>query len=320
MNETVKPESPGIAFAKVLLLVYGTVMLLWPLAGGIPLFVAALAAFLAGLGGRAAWKASLKTHVVVAASLLTLLFGTILSHWVRSSFWALNWLDAQSTVLLSDCVQFGLGTAALIFVLRFASSKKHGWGILEAAFVVSAVAHLFARHRNLSFHRPRFLTDWALVNNIDPQLLLQSVGIGVALVAILMALRTQRGSKLIITMVALLLIGLLVYQGSENLRIEPPIADFLAGDGEQKGKKNDGGGQADNNENQDGESGGSGGGSGGGSSGDPPLPVAVALLHGNYEPEHGLLYFRQQVLSHFNGTRLVADRTGRVQQCCAYLL
>ena len=292
MSKAIHAESRGIALVKVLLLVYGTVMSLWPLAGWIPLLVAGLAALVAGLGGRAAWQASLRTRVVIAMSAATLIIGTILSHWVRSSSWAMNWLDAQSTVLVSDCLQFGLGTAALVFALRFASSKRHGWSIVEAAFVVSAVAHLFARHRNLSFHRPRFLTDWALVNNIDPQLLLQGVGIGVALVAILMALRSQRGSKLIITMIALLLIGFLVYQGSENLRIEPPIADFLEGEGEQKGEQGESGGHADNDQQNDGQSDGSGGGSGGRSNNDPPLPVAVALLHVGFELKEVLAELR----------------------------
>ena len=72
MNTTSQSESRGVAFVKVLLLVYGTVMSLWPLAGWIPLVVAGTAALCAGLGGRAAWQATLRTQVVLAASAITL--------------------------------------------------------------------------------------------------------------------------------------------------------------------------------------------------------------------------------------------------------
>ena len=37
-------------------------------------------------------------------------------------------------------------------------------------------------------------------------------------------------------------------------------------------------------------------------SNNPPQPVALAIFHDDYEPENGILYFRQQVLSSFDDT------------------
>jgi protein-glutamine gamma-glutamyltransferase len=309
MNQVVPLESRGVALVKVVLLVYGTMMLAWPLTNGVTLGVTGAATFVAGLMARFCHRRGLRISATVAISICCLVLGLLLSYWTRNSAIVWGWLDARSTLLLSDCLLFGLGGAAFIFFLRLAAHRHHAWTIVEAAFVVSAVAHVFSRHRNLSFHRPRFLTDWALVNDIDPQLVLQSIGIMVSLLAMMMALRTQRGSKLIITMIALILIGVGVYHVGENVRIDAPIADFLAGDGQEKGD-GESDGKSDGAEGE-GEGGGQSGGSGQDSNSTPPLPVAVALLHGDYEPEHGLLYFRQQVLSLYNGTRLVADRGGQ---------
>ena len=43
----------------------------------------------------------------------------------------------------------------------------------------------------------------------------------------------------------------------------------------------------------------------------PPSPVALAIFHDDFEPPNDTLYFRQQVQSHFDGTRLVTDSAKR---------
>lgn len=73
------------------------------------------------------------------------------------------------------------------------------------------------------------------------------------------------------------------------------------GEGRDKGRGS-GGGRG----NAQGDSG--GGGDGGGAGGAPrtTIPMAIAIFHDEYDPPDGVYYFRQQVLSSFDGNHLVA--------------
>ena len=97
-------------------------------------------------------------------------------------------------------------------------------------------------------------------------------------------LKTNRLScirqKLVLSIILIGFLGAVAYEQRELLEPETPIEDFLqteSGQGSQ--------GDAPNPN-------------------DKPYPVAVALLHSDYTPDEDLLYFRQQVLSKFDGKRL----------------
>ena len=75
-------------------------------------------------------------------------------------------------------------------------------------------------------------------------------------------------------------------------------------DGEQDSENKDDGDGAQSNEDQDSES--------DGESSQPPAPVAVLLLHDDYFPPTQSYYLRQEVLSHYTGSRLVAARRSGV--------
>ena len=203
-------------------------------------------------------------------------------------------------------MSFGLGAFGLIFAVRLLTTRRRAYAALEAALVVAAVAQVFARHRNYALDRPLFLADWALTNGFDPQLVLQAIGIGAALIAILMALRNQTTAKLILTLTALTIMGWAVYHFTEDLQIRQELAGFLNEKGEKNKAKSDQENEGQSDSLNDRSRGGDGGGEGP-SNQPPPLPVAVALFHSDFEPENNILYFRQQVLSKFDGKRLVAD-------------
>ena len=233
--------------------------------------------------------------------------------------------SAHATLLLGDAVFFSLLAVSLVFGLRFLASRVRLFAALEALYIVGAVTYMFAAHRNQMIHRPRWLTDWAWSRGIDPQLMLQLFGVVIAVLAVTTFLRRQRALKLVLSALAVALVGWLVYRGAERLRLDPEIdTSGLSlsddkdesgrggkGDGSSSGKDGDGEGGGSSDGKGDGKGGGSNGnGAGGGSTPPPPLPVAVAVFHEDYEPESGILYFRQQVLSRYDGHHLVADDGG----------
>ncbi len=319
MSEFITEESRSIAVMKAALLAFGSVMVTWPLVDFSALVTVGVMSVLGSVTGRKLSRTLLKWWSVVSLGIGICVLGVLLGIWIRSSTLLLGWINATHTLTVGDAVCFGLISGGVALLLRFASSKRQALSILEAFFVVGAVAHVFARHRNLAVDRPRFLTDWALVNGLDPQAVLLGLGIGVSIFAILLALRSQRWSKLALTLLALLGIGLAVNWFLVDQRVEIEIEDMLGNADDQKDSKGNGGDCPEGTDpsdgtcqsNPDGSGGGRGGGGGGGT---PPLPVAVALIHADYEPAHGLLYFRQQVLSRFNGKRLVVDRSDRFDQ------
>ena len=309
MMDVVAPrftESATLVVAKATVLAVAAVVLLWTMAGAMAISAGVLAVVLATVSARLAERMRLRVSagVFMGAALFGLAF--LLSEWVLDSTVVLDGLDSRSTLTLSDVLLFGLSIFGVVFAVRLAAARSRMASIIEAGLVVGAVAHLFARHRNLKINRPRFLTDWALVNGLDPQVILLAIGVAAAAVAVLMALRRQRVSKLVLSLVALLVLAAGVYWWVRDQRVEIEVKTDLGltqGEQDRANKGDEEGGKGDS----DGKSKGDGDGGSGGSPPPPPAPVALAIFHDDYEPPNGVLYFRQQVQSKFDGTRLVAD-------------
>ncbi|MCA9538100.1 MAG: transglutaminase domain-containing protein [Myxococcales bacterium] len=306
-------ESTALVVGKALVLNAAVWLTLRSMAGEVAILAGVLAATLAVLLARLADRRGLRAFTGAVIGLIAAAIALPVGHFVLDSTVLFGWLDSRATLIASDVLGFGLLVGGLVFALRLLAARSRGWSLLEAAAVLGAVAHFFARHRNQMIHRPLFLSDWALSHGLDPQVVLQALGVVAAAVAVLMALRRQRALKLAISLATLLLLGWLVYQFVKDMRIEvEPVVDAAQqqdDDADSKDGKSGGDGKGSN----------SGGGGAGNALGDgsgggtppPPRPVAVAVFHEDYEPQSGLLYFRQQVLSQFDGTKLVADSSGR---------
>ena len=230
--------------------------------------------------------------------------------------------DVRSSLILADSVFFGLLSFALSLALRSLVQRFPVFSVLEVAFLGNAVAYTFVAHRNARIHRPRWLSDWAWSNGHDPTLILQGIGVVAALLAVGFLARNPKWYKLLSSAVVLLLIAVGVYFFFDELNIEPVVdtggldltsqeqgEDGGGGKGDSGGGS--GGGESDSDDSESGESD-SGGGGGSGSAFSPPpppdviVPVAIATLHDDYEPYNQLFYFRQQVLSYYDGHHLVA--------------
>lgn len=223
--------------------------------------------------------------------------------------------DAHTTLLLADSTYFGLMTFGSVMLLRTISARWRVGSVLEVAFVVGAVMYTFIDHRNRKLTEPRFLSDWALSQGMDPTKdILMPLGVGVAVVAVLMMLRAQRVLKVLLTFAVLVPLSWAAYKLWDPDPPKPEIdTNGLGLTSDEKGKEKD----ADGN-----SSGGGGGGSGNnknpfdGPSSPPKIivPVAVAVLHDDFKPLNDLFYFRQQALSRYNGHHLVAVIDGAQDQ------
>ena len=107
------------------------------------------------------------------------------------------------------------------------STRNRFWAVAGDRVSDRIRGLLFARHQGLAYHRPRFLSDWALVNGLDPQVMLQAIGVATALLAIAMLLWKQSRQKLVLSIILIGFLGAVAYEQRELLQPEPPIEDFL---------------------------------------------------------------------------------------------
>jgi len=212
-------------------------------------------------------------------------------------------LGIRQSFILSDVLTFGLGALAMVLALRYLSLRIRLATLLEVLFVAGAVVALLADHRNRMLNRPRVFSDWIWTMGLDPSTVLVAVGISVTIVAIFLFLRGQTLLKMITTLLLLIALGVGYFLlGAPRIKLDKPSdALGLSGKGKDKDSK-----------------GGQGGGQGGGRSKNPfkdnyqnntpPTPVAVAILRDDFIPRDNLMYFRQTVLSLYNGHHLVNSR------------
>lgn len=245
-----------------------------------------------------------------------------LSEWLLDSTGLWMGIPPKPTLVGADVVFFAIFAFAFVFTLRALTGRARLFSVFEAAFVIGAVVYTFADHQHLSLDQPRFFSDWVFANGLDPQVLLRGLGAVVAALSVLMLLEADRLTKLISSLVTLLLLGWAVYALIKDVRIEVDV--HTGGVGLTKNEQNKGKGDGNGEGKGDGKGGkgkdGKGDGKGGNGNGNsnnnsgggggqppPPDPVAVSVFHATYEPPSGILYFRQQVLSKYDGHHLVAD-------------
>lgn len=215
-------------------------------------------------------------------------------------------LGAEPAYLLSEVVAW-LGSLLVVVAVAQTSSRRHpSWVALELLLVGGVVASLLAAHREGFINRPYGLIDAVWGRGYDPLPLFLAIGcVAAAALALLAAARGSRRRSVRDAVVLVLVIAaafLLIPVGVVKM-LEPP----------------DRGGSGDSESPQGGQgSGRQGGGQGNATSSFSDqrqeasnVPVAVVLLHDDYDPPSGYYYFRQTAFSQYNGQRLVQDTTGK---------
>lgn len=263
--------------------------------------VAAVIAGLAAMGAaRVAHHRRLRSLVALVLG-LPLLWGAVaLGSGVLGWQWISATAGVEGALAVSDVVTFGLLALVTVFTLRLLAHRVRVASLLEVAFVTGAVAVMLADHRHRMINRPRFLSDWAWSMGIDPTQVLVALGAAIALLSALMFLRQQRLLKLLTTVLMLAMIGVLYFTFAGN-RIDSSMStDALGLSGEGQKRRGDGKGgserPSDNpfKDNYDNSV--------------PPQPVAVAILRDDMPQGGSVIYFRQRVLSAYNGVHLTASR------------
>ena len=238
-------------------------------------------------------------------SLLSALLGLGLSVFLESfSIWSVLF-GAPNMLRLSEMLFFGGLSFAIILLLRTWGRRSRIGSGLEGLVICNAVVQLFATHRLGQVHEPRFFSDWVIVNgNHTVQWWLTLFGVGIVAIALLVFSRVRRTLHLVWAglLITMLLLALYWFSdlGHKVNTVQPlTLGGAGAGQSDSDGKARDGKGdgrgeeQGDSSQNSP--------------QNRPPTPVAVAVFHDDYSPEQGILYFRQQALSYFDGVKLVAD-------------
>lgn len=314
-------ESAGLIGVKTLLHVAAVWLYLRTLASGQAQIAAMIATVLAAIvAARAHRRLRVSGLLLVFLGLVGAAWG--ISEWLLDSTGIWMGVPPIPTLVGADIVYFAVLAFAAIFLLRSLTGRARLFSVFEAAFVIGAVVYTFADHRNLALDQPRFFSDWVFANGLDPQVLLRGLGAVVAGLSVLMLLEADRLTKLLSSLATLLLLGWAVYALIKDVHI--PVEVHTGGVGLTQNEQNKGDSNNDSKDN-DGKGGGSNGdgkgdgnsnnnnnnnnnsGGGGGGSPPPPHPIAVAVFHASHEPANGILYFRQQVLSKYDGHHLVAE-------------
>jgi transglutaminase-like putative cysteine protease len=290
----------AVLYASALVFYLRSLSSVWGIAAAI------IGAGVGDLVARLAHRRQLRLPVGLGLALGLSLAGVLAGDGLRDASLLAPFLGADLTFLLTDVLTFGAVGLALVFFLRLASQRARIYSLLEVLFVAGAVVLMLADHRNRMLNRPRFLSDWAWSLGIDPTAVLLVIGATVALLSVLLFLRDQPLTKVVTTFALLLLIGVAYYVGDYLMGGErisgTTAADALGLSGRDdrskeqgRGKYRKGGrGSAKNPFKDDYDS-------------LPPQPVAVAILRDDYEAGEGVIYFRQRVLSAYNGVHLTAD-------------
>lgn len=242
-----------------------------------------------------------------------ILIAYLLSTFIESSTWISTLLGANIALRTSDTLFFIFVFLALSSAMRLWSKQSRVGSLVEGAFVLVAVIQLFAAHRDGQIHEPRFFTDWVLIGgHAQIHWWLRVFGVAITLLFLLSMTKVRRNLHFIIAFVFLLVQAYLFSQLYQPSKPQKVIEPYTLGGGQgDKGDDDKNGKEGD--EDQSGQGDGSGQGQSQ-SPQKPPVPVAVAIFHDDYLPENGVYYFRQQVLSRFDGVKLVSDDTGDFDQ------
>ena len=174
-------ESTFVSIVKALTLTFAVVIFTWPLTGIWAISTAAVATILGAVLARSLDARQIRLLPGMSIGVFVAFSGHLIGDWSRSLNWLMSSLNARQTLILADCLTFGLFCLGATFALRLLTIRRYSLAVLETAVVVGAVAQVFARHRNLSLDRPLFMADWALTNGIDPQLVLPSESLPLSL-------------------------------------------------------------------------------------------------------------------------------------------
>lgn len=288
--------------------------------------MAAWGGFLGYLLGCYLAGTSVRMWAAMAGCLFGYLLASIAGSMCSGSYLVASGLGAANAFTLSQWFNWGGKAFFATTALRFLSGRQPFLISAEILTVTLLLVSPLASHRQGFISRPHFLVDPLWSQNLDPIPVLFALGaLAAGLLVLLQSGRRTRRSTWLDTLLLFVLISLLYAivpdRSLRDFDIRDPLAwamgkDKEGGKGKDKGNpehkpkdgKKDKGGSDSQPQQSDAEE----------MELDKPQdskkkdnpPVAVVLLHDDYDPPYGYYYFRQTAFSQYNGKRLVADTTG----------
>src|SRR5262249_31966253 len=195
-NPVTQRDGLPMVLAKAALASGGVVLFLLPLATPPGIVAGVVGTFAGYLLARAAAARGLRLPAGILIAALIIGAGDLAGRVILDRGTA----STQGTIWLADVAFFGLVATGAFLAIRLLSQTWRIFSILELAVVVGPVAHTFADHRHHHIDQPRFFSDWAWSQGIDPATVLAAAGVAAIVLAAFMMLSTRRASKLLATL------------------------------------------------------------------------------------------------------------------------
>ena len=192
------------------------------------------------LAARAATRRHVRPTATATVAFIIAVLGGVVGHQALETT-AIP-LSVTATLHFSEVAQFLTLAFGLALGLRALAHRYRTGAVLEAAWVVGAVAHTFRTHRQQMIHRPRFLTDWAWSQGLDPQTLLHAAGLAACVAAVVLLLRPARAGKLATSLALMVALAAGVFHFTRDHRIEPEVETGglgLTSDEQKEGDENE---------------------------------------------------------------------------------
>lgn len=269
----------------------------WEAATGAGMWAAACGAAAGVVAGEilSRTRARLTLAVIVGAALVTagLLGWSLLTDAPRLAVAA----GPGRLLAIADAVVLAGVASGLCLVLRATGARFRAAAAIELACYGAALAAPLAAHRGGAINRPLAIGDYAWSQGQDPVIYLQIAG-GVAAVGLALFLIAERRWIRAVGTAILVLLATVAMGLAATLVVPPTVRTDaglgLTGQGEEEGKAGRKGSrsldQLDFRDNYGGEK--------------QQAPVAVVLLHDDYEPPGEAYYFRQNAFSRYDGVRM----------------
>ena len=324
-------ESLWVQILKTLLLVLSALGYTWPHVGEVGHLVVVFAVIVASILAFTAARARVRAIWCVAIAFVMTCIGALGSSLTLQTFGV---YDVASTIQVSRFWYFSALIFGIVFMTRSLALRWRTTQILEAVLVIGTFVYLFFEHRDLNLTSPRNFADLIYSRGFNPMDVYRWIGIGAAFLAIPMVFGRAKFGRVVYAMGCMALLALLLTSLIGTARLNPSAVDPLGlrGDQKQDSGQNDEPDSDDENDENDENDGSSGGNSDEDNSGqagdnnssngngksnnnngnsnsnsDKPQPVAVAVFYDEYQPASGVFYFRQNVLSEYDGNHLVAS-------------
>lgn len=234
--------------------------------------------------------------------------------------------DVASTIRISRYWYYSALVFSLVLAMRSLALRYRTWRIAEAVFFLGTLVYLLFGHRDFNLTRPREIADYLYGNGYNPIDVYRSLGVASAILSFVILLARAHIGRAVYSFAVLIILMLFAAGNIGSAKLSPDIVDPLGlrspdadnDDGKSDDDDQEDGGEDENDGDQDddkegsasdGENGNNKNSSNnsGNSSSNDPVPVAVAVFYDEYAPPDGILYFRQSVLSRYDGNHLVAS-------------